>query len=74
MPRLSNSQSEWITRLKNRTIASFHAANPDVRDNGRNGTYSSTFLSRKTGASTERVTPTIGVAYDVSGCCTTTTA
>ncbi len=40
-----------------------------MRDNGRNGTYSSTFLSRKTGASTERVTPTIGVAYDVSGCC-----
>lgn len=69
MPRLSNSQGERISQLKNRQLARFHTAYPTVPESSPATTFSSTLTARRQGQAPQIFTPTHGVPYEVSGCC-----
>lgn len=69
MPVADNSYAERLRRLRNRTLAIFHAKNPRLAESGPAVTPDSLRLDRQLGGMGYTIQPSENLSYETPLCC-----
>ncbi len=69
MPVADNSYAERLRRLRNRTLAIFHAKNPQLAEMGSAVTPDSIRLERQLGGMGYTIQPSENLSYETPLCC-----